>query len=749
MSATGAMPPTPAEIAAYLAGTLTDSRFEEVDRWLANLPPEEQEQVLAGAGPRGGALSGMADELDPARPGAFVPEMSGRRFEVRGPLGSGGMGVVAVLHDAVLDRDVALKRLRPRHPDETLDAFELRRQAFLREAAITARLEHPSIVPVHDLGEGAFHEPSFIMKRLDGFPVTNHVDQAHAGRPLPLSEIASLMLKVAEAIGYAHSRGVVHRDLKPEHVVVGQFGAVSVIDWGMATDARADHRAFRAGTPLWMAPEQFTSASADPRQDVFALGALLMALMTGCPPRKHPNSPDVDLTPLDVRGVEPGLAAVARTCLRHEPGHRYPDGAAVADELKRWLTHGLTVAQRPGLLQRGIAWLRRSPRAVAAIVSAVIIAALGSAGMIWHARLHDSLDRQQVERLATRVTLSDETSVRAALDEVAGIASARPHLAPALELRSRLAAALSMHEHARIQTGIAHHLRDLEHRYRVRGPWATQTNDVRDALLHAGFELTDSATENEASLLRQHELRPLILTTLVRLRQADLASGARVATEAVPRLIQLAAPNDSWAALGRLLQSPQIQGHDLLFCVCHDSEVALAQPETADVLLSLFGPEPRLVQMALARIAAEPGNFWARVILARAAVQSQEAASAERHALVALGAEPASLWPHLMLSYVALARDEAEALLRSANAGLASNQEHVELRVLKAVGTARTGDVAGAQRIIDSLDAAHLQYHLHKPTGHHMDLGVRALIEAGLTVRAADPEIGPLTPHQH
>ncbi len=194
--------PTPADISAYRAGTLTLGRFEEIDAWLNTLPAAEQEALLeelvVPTGLTPPEVSG----------GTFTSELSAARFTPLSTLGAGGMGIVELVHDRLLDRQVALKRCRPRGVHEPIAAHAMRLRLFRREAAITARLEHPGIVPVHDVGAAAAGEPAYVMKRLSGTTLA-------ARAPLPAAEAADIMLKVADAVGFAHHAGIIHRDLKP------------------------------------------------------------------------------------------------------------------------------------------------------------------------------------------------------------------------------------------------------------------------------------------------------------------------------------------------------------------------------------------------------------------------------------------------------------------------------------------------------------------------------------------------------
>ena len=197
-----------------------------------------------------------------------VPDLTQTKYEISHPLGSGGMGTVYAAHDLQLDRLVALKVVGSFASSSGMI------DRLVQEARILARLEHPGIVPVHDVGvlpDGrAFYTMKLVRgQRLDHFvtPVT------------PLPERLQIVERLCDTVAFAHAHGVVHRDLKPSNIMVGAFGEVLVMDWGVARvlDDRADRAVI--GTPGFMAPEQARGEMADERADVFALGAVLGFLL--------------------------------------------------------------------------------------------------------------------------------------------------------------------------------------------------------------------------------------------------------------------------------------------------------------------------------------------------------------------------------------------------------------------------------------------------------------------------------------
>ncbi|TPW12327.1 MAG: serine/threonine protein kinase, partial [bacterium] len=221
------------------------------------------------------------------------------RYRLIERIGSGGMGIVWRAQDTRLGRDVALKVLGPANPGADAEA------RLNREASILARLEHPGIVPVHDAGRLDDGRLYYVMKLVRGRPLTGAVDaNTSAGQRV------AIILRIAEALAFAHRAGVIHRDLKPSNVMVGDFGEVLVLDWGVAgwlgerstgweetspalRDVHAGETATGTilGTPGWMSPEQArgNAGQTDARTDVWGLGALLSWSFTGQAPQLVPE----------------------------------------------------------------------------------------------------------------------------------------------------------------------------------------------------------------------------------------------------------------------------------------------------------------------------------------------------------------------------------------------------------------------------------------------------------------------------
>ncbi len=250
------------------------------------------------------------------------PTFADGRYTGLTPIGTGGMGRVFAARDETLGREVAIKVSHAPAAGADLD------QRLRHEAEVLARLEHPGIVPVHDIGHLADGRIFYVMKRVQGRTLVEHA-------PLLTTESARLTVfeRVAEAVAFAHAQGVVHRDLKPGNVMVGRFGEVLVMDWGVArlmAETRAALPAARVGTPGFMSPEQASGGAdaAGPASDVYALGALLRGLFPE--PARLPRR----------------LRAIITKCLSPEPGGRYADAADLALDIARYRA-GLAVDAMP------------------------------------------------------------------------------------------------------------------------------------------------------------------------------------------------------------------------------------------------------------------------------------------------------------------------------------------------------------------------------------------------------------------
>jgi len=275
-------------------------------------------------------------------------------------IGRGGMGEVLLAHDRRIGRDVAIKRLHGTEPSEEDIA------RFLREARIQARLDHPAIVPVYELGRDEQNLPYFTMKRLSGVTLGDMLSSPAPTRQRLLRAFA----EVCRAIDFAHSRGIVHRDLKPGNIVLGEFGEVYVLDWGVSRvlDELEEDEVIPSdtatlegtapagkvlGTPGYMAPEQLADPEVGKPADIYALGSILFEILAGEPLHKRKDAIASTLAGVDAspgrrrpdRQIAPELDALCAAALAMSPDDR-PSARRLADRIEAFLDGDRDIERR-------------------------------------------------------------------------------------------------------------------------------------------------------------------------------------------------------------------------------------------------------------------------------------------------------------------------------------------------------------------------------------------------------------------
>jgi serine/threonine protein kinase/formylglycine-generating enzyme required for sulfatase activity len=445
----------------------------------------------------------------------------------------GGIGEVHLAEDGELRREVALKRIQGQFSDDP----ECRRR-FLLEAEITARLQHPGIVPIYGLVDDERGRPSYAMRFIEGVSLKDAIDAFHradaAGldegrRSAALRKLLNRFVAACDAVEYAHSRGVIHRDLKPANIMLGQYGETLVIDWGLAkvlsppargtaplrasneaqprllllpptmVDDNATQSGQIVGTPHYMSPEQAAGKQelVGTASDVYGLGATLYTLLTGKPPIVGRSQDDVIdrarrgmLAPLRQSNAKApaalGAVAVKAMALRQE--YRYDSARALADDIERWMNDQPVSAYREPLLRRFARWRRNHKTLVGATTAAAAVMVL--AVLLGLTLGRQANDRARAVEMADGLLKADIAEVPAIVEQLAPFHEiVRERLATvcataAPDSPRRLHAALALLDHDAGQIG---YLRD-----QLPALKPAQFPVVRDALLGHATTIVES-----------------------------------------------------------------------------------------------------------------------------------------------------------------------------------------------------------------------------------------------------------------
>ena len=370
----------------------------------------------------GSTIDGGLDGATPAAPlESGTGALRESRYELGEQIARGGMGRIVAATDRQFDRPVAIKELLPKYRDELRDRFR-------REALVTGRLQHPSIVPVYELGTRASGEPFYAMKHVEGKPFDEVIAETRT-----LDDRLALMpnvIAVAEAVAYAHSRRVIHRDLKPQNVLIGDYGETVVIDWGLAKPLDGDDSDLDSlppaladdgihtvagsvmGTPAYMPREQAKGDPVDERADVYSLGAILYHVLAGQAPVRGESTPEIlrkvteeEPTPLSkcAPSVPADLTSIVARAMALDPEDRYASAAELATDLRRFRRGQLVLSHEYSTLALVARWLSRH-RAAASIaaVAVVVVASLGTWAIIATRNERDTAIRAQVALLQSR-----------------------------------------------------------------------------------------------------------------------------------------------------------------------------------------------------------------------------------------------------------------------------------------------------------------------------------------------------------
>jgi WD40 repeat protein/serine/threonine protein kinase len=411
---------------------------------LGAIPVELQQLAdpLLNASIRGIQSAASAIPREPG-PTLTYPEHSAvadSRFSILRPHARGGLGQISVALDGELNREVALKELRPERADDVAS-----RARFLLEAEVTGRLEHPGVVPVYALGWNARGQPFYAMRLVKGENLKEAIEHFHSRQAaeggdarqwnLALRQLLNRFIAVCNVIAYAHSRGVIHRDLKPANILLGPYGETLAVDWGLAKVVGRGEQTAHAGaveatlqpasgsglsetlpgtalgTPAYMSPEQAEGRleQVGPLSDIYSLGATLYCLLTGKPPFGETDVGEAlrrvqqgDFPPpRAVRQTIPhGLEAISLKALALKPEERYPSARALADEIERWLADEPVSVCREPISVRLTRWGRRHRTLATSIGVRLITTVVGlaiAAALIRREQLQTEGERLQAE----------------------------------------------------------------------------------------------------------------------------------------------------------------------------------------------------------------------------------------------------------------------------------------------------------------------------------------------------------------
>ncbi len=388
--------------------------------------------------PAAGAEKDDGEESSPSYAGELqqLPTVAIEHYEIIGEFAQGGIGRITEARDIRLDRVVALKELRRNN------GYAMAR--FAREVRITAKLQHPNIIPVHEAGRWPGGAPFFAMKMVAGGSLEESI--ASCVTQQDHLRLVRNVADVTEAMAYAHSQDIVHRDLKPSNVLVGPFGETVVIDWGLAKDLSRDDSDLPLvaeptspggydttdgvilGTPPYMPPEQARGEAVDHRADIYALGAILYQVLSGQVPywehlsrdvldqvRRRPPTALTKLRP----DLPPDLLAIVEKAMARDPDDRYPNAGEMADELRRFTTGGLVAAYSYSLGELVKRFMGRNKAAVATGALGVVVLAVIGAWSVMNIRheRNKAVAEQKRAQLAAKVAEGARQEAVQRLDE--------------------------------------------------------------------------------------------------------------------------------------------------------------------------------------------------------------------------------------------------------------------------------------------------------------------------------------------
>ncbi len=376
-----------------------------------------------------------------------APDLPSGRYQLKKFHARGGMGEIWVAEDQDIDRSVALKKMRA-------GANAKQKDSFLREAQITGQLEHPGVVPVHELSEDENGEPFYVMKFVKGGTLTDCINEYHGPanpgavpREVQGLRLLQNFLNICQTVAFAHSQKIIHRDLKPDNVMVGPYGETLLLDWGLAktvgqTDTPGTPGAVRysysgesletldgvvKGTPSYMSPEvaEGNMAAVDESSDIYLLGGTLYHILTGQKPRSAKRVTEyIELArtklPVPPRKLKPEipkpLEAICLKALAHRKEDRYATAQALAEDVQRHLAGEPVSAYQENLWERTLRWVKRHRVALGRTAVAALVLGLVLFGVT---ELRKAEERAELTRQENERKLAAEADKRAQAEKEA------------------------------------------------------------------------------------------------------------------------------------------------------------------------------------------------------------------------------------------------------------------------------------------------------------------------------------------
>ncbi len=729
----------------------------------------------------------------PATAAGPVTDPAGR-YEIVELHRVGGLGQVWLARDTAVGRQVALKTLRP----DRADSPDLRAR-FVREARTTGQLEHPSVVPLYDLLESADGRPSYVMRFVAGRTLSEAVADYHVRRadgkagPLDLAALLDAFVAICRAVAFAHAKGVLHRDLKGQNVVLGDYGEVFLLDWGLAKSAAeadgggepppafdpADPTQPTAtggvvGTPAYMAPEVAAGGPATRASDVYGLGAVLYTVLTGQLPYDGSGPWEVlervkAGEPPPPRAVEPSvppaLEAVCRQAMARDPAARYGSADELATDVRRWLADEPVSAYRDPWGVRATRWARRhrTPVAAAAVfLLTAVVALAASTALVWREEWRTAEQKLKAERHSDALAGLTGRLIDIAEAGLAPVPESEPArtalLTAALDTYHGILADRPADPAVRAQVGMLH-------RYRANLLRLTDRMDDAEADYREAIALlrpsADGPPPDPARAARFTEARVDYANLLARAgrsreaadlltEEAQAVGGPRMAAYVRLNLAEVEADRGRWGETGRLARLAAVEyrafgdlpaeyrhPYDPVFQALAERVAAAADRAWGrhrEAAAALAAPIDRLARLAAA---PTPGLIPddVRNALGRCLVeQAQALAADDRVAADGAAGRAVGLWDELAARH---------PLIKDYRAG-AAQARRVRGRIrLDAGRTADAkADLTAARTILERVtaDAPHRVQFAEYLAGTHVGLGLVARADRDPAGAAAEYE---------